>query len=359
MKTYDHIARAVFGQPWLIRANVLDTIAALVRFRAEGGKLSPEDVQARLALAAGAAGPRNGGGNVGTVGVIPIYGSIFPRANLMTDFSGGATISGIRSAFRQALADEAVGAILFDIDSPGGMTDGVEELATEIRQARGRKPMASIANYCMASAAYWIGSQADEVIASPSAMVGWIGCVAVHTEYSKADEMTGVTNTVIRHPDGKYGGNEYEPLTDKARTELQQMVDDYGNKFETDVAKARSVPVATVRSDFGEGGGMTAQRAKTAGLVDLVATYDEAITRLATGKVVSRRAAAADSVLQRVFLHRDDGTATELVPGPDGLVTADLGGEGEPMPPLENESKAAAEQDALELLRLKARSRSR
>jgi ClpP class serine protease len=99
----------------------------------------------------------------------------------MSDMSGGTSVEAIRQNFRAAMADETVGSILFDVDSPGGYTDGIEELATEIRNARGTKPMVAIANYGMASAALYLGAQADELVASPSSMVGWIGTALIHT----------------------------------------------------------------------------------------------------------------------------------------------------------------------------------
>src|SRR6185369_16665584 len=221
--------------------------------------------------------------------------AIFPRANLMTEFSGGATVSGIRDAFREAMADEAVGSILFDVDSPGGYVDGVDELAAEIREARGQgKPIVAIADYTMASAAYYLASGVDEIVASPSAMVGWIGTVMVHQEFSKADELEGVTTTVIRNPARKYEVNGVEPLTDAARATLQQEVDDFSAAFHTAVSKGRGVSVGRVQSDFGQGTGMSAQRARAAGLVDRVEPIDATIKRMAAGKVQLRGTAAIE-----------------------------------------------------------------
>ena len=376
MKRYEHVLQLVFGQPWMIRPEMHDTIASVVRLRAEGGALSDDEIRARLTFAAGAAGPRGGARTMGAVGIIPIYGAIFPRANLMTEFSGGATVASIRQAFRQVLADESVGSILFDIDSPGGMADGIEELATEIREARGQKPMAAIGDYWMASAAYYLGSQADEIVASPSSMIGWIGTVLTHIEYSKANEMDGITATIIRNPPGKFGGNSMEPLSEQALEEFQRQVDDFTGQFEAAVAKGRGVSVATVRRDFGQGGGMSAARAKAAGLVNRVATFDETVQRLATGKVVPRGTGArAEGGYVKVVLtgqgNGDDGVYSTPA---DRLaeMTADLDGGPGPAEPGEQApddtsglepvavgAESAGDQDALELLRLKHRARTR
>ncbi len=279
-----HVIATVYGKPWFIIPEQLAAIAAIVRAHAAGERLTEAEMRERLATAAAANGPRRGARTSGAVAVIPMYGPIVPRANLMTDISGGASISGMRAAFREALADETVSSILFDVDSPGGYVDGVEEFAAEIRTSRGTKSIVAIANYQMASAAYYLGSQADEVIASPSATVGWIGTAMVHQEESRYLDTEGVTTTIIRNPPGKLGGNPYEPLSDQARSEYQAMVDERTAQFHATVARGRGVPVSVVRSDFGQGGGMSATKARTAGLVDRVEPFDDTLYRLATGK---------------------------------------------------------------------------
>lgn len=331
-RTLSHVAAAVFGRPWFITPEYLRTIGSIVEFHLAGGRLTDDELGDRLAVAAAANGPRAGGRQAGAVAVIPVYGMIAPRATLMTEMSGGTTIESLRRNFRAALADETVGSILLDIDSPGGIVDGVEEMAAEIRAARGTKPIVAIADYCMASAAYYLGSQADEVVATPSALVGWVGTALVHMEYSKQEQMEGVTATVIRNPPGKLGANAHEPLSDQARAELQQQVDDYTAQFHAAVAKGRGVSVATVKAEFGEGGGMTAARAKAAGLVDRVETFDDTVRRMSAGRVGSRGSATAlaegggTPVLRTRHGLVAAGVEPDALPDPDPM----QGGEGSP-----------------------------
>lgn len=283
-----HVVSMVYDRPWFVRPEEFLVMDQIVRMHMAGARLSNDEMRERLDAAAARSGPRSGQQSLGNIAVIPIYGMIFPRATMMTEMSGGSTVQGIRAMFQSALADTSVGSILFDVDSPGGYTDGIEELATEIRGARGQKPIVALADYTMASAAYYLGSQADEIVASPSSMVGWIGTVLVHTEFSKQDEQEGVTNTVLRNPPGKFAANQFEVLSDTGRAELQQQVDDHANQFFNAVSKGRGVSVGTVKADFGSGGGMSAARAKTAGLVDGVGTFDDTIRRMAAGKIGSK-----------------------------------------------------------------------
>lgn len=300
MKTYEHVSRAVFGTPWYTTPDNLDVIAGVVaERRALGGSPPLEAIAARLAEseAMATAGPRGGARVQGAVAVIPVYGTLLARANMLTEFSGGATYQGIGRAFREAMADESIGSVVFDIDSPGGEVAGCDELATEIRNARGRKPMVAVANALMASAAYYLGCQADEVVASPSALVGSIGCVIVHQEGSRMLDELGVTTTVLRDPPSKADANPWEPLTPEARAHLQERASDAADMFRGSVAKARGVPVSAVKAGYGEGRALTARRALDAGLVDRVATLEDTIHRLATGRgPVSRGTKAEDGV---------------------------------------------------------------
>lgn len=289
-RQYSQVTKAVYERPWAIQPAMLAVIEEIVRLRASGSPLTDDEIEARVSAASN--GPRAGAARAQGVAVIPIYGVLSQRMSLMTAMSGGTSYESIRAELRAALADPDIGAIVFDVDSPGGSVDGATELAAEIRASRGQKPMAAVANTSMASAAYWIASAADEVIASPSAAVGSIGIIAAHRDGSKQDEMVGETYTFITAGEGKADGNEHEPLSDSARATLQAMADDYYGLFVADVAKARGVKAAVVTGDW-KAGVFTAQKAKSAGLVDRVDTLDAVVRRLTVTANSGRRASAA------------------------------------------------------------------
>jgi len=280
-RKYTQVTKAVYERPWAIQPSMLAVIEEIVRLRAAGSPFGSDEIDQRVAAAAN--GPRRGGLRAQGVAVIPMYGVISKRMDLMTAMSGGTSVDQLTSQFRDALADPDVGAILFDVDSPGGSVDGITELANEIRSARGQKPMAAVANPTMASAAYWIASQVDEVIASPSALVGSIGIIGMHVDVSKQDEMLGEKVTLITAGAGKAEGNEHEPLSDEGRAKLQALADDYYALFTGDVAAARGVKASQVVGDW-KADVFTARKAQAAGLVDRVETLDEAVGRM-VGKI--------------------------------------------------------------------------
>lgn len=284
---YAHIVRAVYGQPWMIERRTFDTIDELLQFRLAGGFLSDEEIRERLISAAASNGPRSGGRRAQGVAVIPVYGVLAPHAGDMRT-SGATTVDDIRAEFRDALANEDVGAIVFDVDSPGGSVDGIEELASEIRAARGQKPVAAVANFQMDSAAYYLGSQADEVVASPSARVGAIGVLMKHVDISKQAETRGERTTLISAGKYKAEGNQFEPLSDEALAFAQTQVDGYYEMFVDAVAKGRGVTPNAVRNGYGEGRELMATQAKAAGMVDRIDTLENTVRRASAGKIAMR-----------------------------------------------------------------------
>lgn len=272
MSTYAHIIKYFSAHPWAIDAERLDAIVGLVRLHIAGGRLPSDDIATRLAAARAQQGDRSSGG---LTGIIPIYGTIMPHANVMTEMSGGTTVDGVRASLHEALGDPDISRVIFDIDSPGGSVEGITELASEIRAARGIKPMTAIANFTMGSAAYWLGVQADEVVASPSSIVGSIGVYGVHEDWSAANEQAGMKPTYIASSKYKVEGNPDAPLSDEAAQHMQALVDASGEQFIRDVAAGRGIPIKNVASGFGEGRAFHPVEALARGMVDRIASFDE------------------------------------------------------------------------------------
>ncbi|MCK8218611.1 S49 family peptidase, partial [Erwinia amylovora] len=87
--------------------------------------------------------------------------------------------------------------------------------ARAVAAARGVKPVATLADGTMASAAYWIGAYADEVYAVDSGtQLGSIGVVATHVDVSRAEQMAGRKTTEIYAGQYKRIASSYAPLTE-------------------------------------------------------------------------------------------------------------------------------------------------
>lgn len=302
---YEFVRAYVYGAVWAILPAKLETILDVLAFRTAGERFSEAEIREwvgsrrddtpYLVLANGrplavpwavgsqagavlaAAGQSAPAG--GSVAVLPLFGTIAHRADAMMESSGGTTTERFTRSLRGALNDPQVGAIVIDVDSPGGTVDGVDELSTEIYRARAQKPIVSVSDALAASAAYCIGSSAGEMFVSPSSETGSIGVWMAHQDASKFYDNEGVKTTLISAGKYKTVGNQYEPLSDEARVLLQERVDSFYGMFVSAVARNRGVSQATVRNGFGEGYVVGADEAVKQGMADKKGTLDDAIGR--------------------------------------------------------------------------------
>ena len=220
-----------------------------------------------------------------------MYGVLAPRANMLTEASGGTSFERLTGQLREALARDDVTTIVFDVDSPGGSVAGATEFAAEIRAARARKPIIAVANYTMGSAAYWAMANATKIHAAPSASVGSIGVYTIHTDLSEALAREGIKRTYIAEGKYKVEGNPDQPLSADASADLTVKVKESYDRFVADVAKGRGVNVSAVRGGFGEGRMVSADEGLALGMVDKIATFDETVSRLMTPGTADVRAA--------------------------------------------------------------------
>lgn len=283
----ERVRAAIYNEPWAILPEKLDAICEMVEAHVRGER-APEVFQA-------AARPERRLAP-GAIGVLPVFGVISARANLMSDMSGGTSTEQLRREFDALLADPEVGSILLDVNSPGGSVYGVAELAQHIFSSRGAKPIAAIANFQAASGAYWIASAADELAVSPSGEAGSIGVIATLYDLSKQAEMLGVQPRVIRQPPTKAEGQPGEVITDEALAYFQGRVDQYYKLFVDAVSRHRGVTAAEVKDGFGQGRMLGARDAVKAGLADRVATMEEMLARLGARKGAANQRARALAV---------------------------------------------------------------
>jgi signal peptide peptidase SppA len=287
------------GTRWAIRDQ--QTLVRIVE--AHRGRIAPEWAQlaARAGKPKAARRARSQQRTGSSVAVIPLTGVITPGISLLSMLFGGSGLRAFRDEFRAALNDPETTAIVLDVDSPGGLIDLVPETAQEIYDARGEKPIVAVANTLMASAAYWVASQADEIVVTPSGDVGSIGVYRLHADWSAYNARIGVDPTYIYAGKHKVDGNPDEPLSDDAREDWQQHVDDLYDDFVADVARGRGVDKKTVIDEYGEGRTMIARRAVAAGMADRIATIEEVV-----GELLAPDAGSGAAALGRMALATDE-----------------------------------------------------
>lgn len=212
-----------------------------------------------------------------SVAVIPISGPLTKRRSFWSFLFGGSSYAEIARTVAFAAQDPEVSGIVLDIDSPGGTISGVEAAGDAIFAARQQKPLAAFANGTMASAAYWLGSAADTVIAEKTAAVGSIGVLMVHYDWSVALANEGIKISYLTAGRYKALGNPAEPLSREARDVFQAELDQVYGIFVDTVARNRNVSRDQVLADMADGRVFIGAKAVAAGLADTLGSLDTAI----------------------------------------------------------------------------------
>lgn len=292
---------ALAAQPWAIDTAAFAQMVAILSRWNDGTRLSGEALQAAIGAAPmeAAAKRQSAASQSGSVAVLPVYGTIAHRAHMVRNVSGpgGTSSEMLASAISEAVSNPNIAAVVLDIDSAGGAVAGTPELADRILEARKTKPIVAVANAQAASAAYWIGSAATEFVATPSAMVGSVGVVAVHEDRSAELATAGRRPTFVHAGRFKVEGNSAEPLTDEARAQIQSMVDQAYDTMTRLIARGRNVSVDAVRGEqYGEGRMFSARDALSRGMIDRIETLDATIARLSSPRGRARLSTTAAAI---------------------------------------------------------------
>jgi signal peptide peptidase SppA len=287
---YQHIAARVFDTPLLIAHSkllaILNVLGPRLGFELSEPQLrmmdddgysktpDPFEHMEHLQALGIALEPRSEGHFVGEgVAIIPITGTLVQRSDWMTDSSGMQSYSRIERMVDSAERDYQVKEVLYEFDTPGGEVAGAFDFADRLFDMRthGAKPATAVVNELAASAGYLIASAVGNVVVNRTAAVGSIGVVAAHSDYSKAMEKRGVVVTFVYAGEKKIEGNPYQPLSDAAKADWQQEVDDIYSMFIESVGKFSGMSAAKVRDT--RAAIFTGFKAQEAGLAKNVNTF--------------------------------------------------------------------------------------
>lgn len=211
------------------------------------------------------------------VAIVPVIGPIARYADFFTVISGATSIDTLAKDFRSAIDDRSVRAIILNMDSPGGTVSGISEFASQVKAARGIKPIVCYVGSQAASAGYWIASAADQIVADSTAMLGSIG-VVVGMPRKKASDPIEIVSSQSPY-------KRVDVETERGKAKVQATADDLADLFVDAIASNRDVPRETVLSDFGQGGSFVASKAVAAGMADGIGSLEGVIASLSRGEM--------------------------------------------------------------------------
>ena len=219
---------------------------------------------------------------------------LFPRrAGIRVVGIRGVIGAGVQASVYHELLDRLerdpkAGAVVLDIDSPGGAVGASEDLYLKTKRLSKKKPVVAFIRGSGTSGAYLLACAATRIIALPSAIVGSIGVISMRPEASGLLDRLGVGFSVSKSGPLKDMGAFYRPPTDDERAKLQSLIDELFEAFLQEVAESRNMDLDEARG-YATGEVFTARRAAETKLIDETGDFDKALDTAAELGNVRRR----------------------------------------------------------------------
>ncbi len=228
--------------------------------------------------------------------IFSVRGSLMAE-NGINPMSGATGYDGLNRKSRYALDDSDVKGVILDVESPGGEVVDLIETCSHLRALADKKPMRAIIRGQAASAGYALAACAGKgnITAARYSIVGSIGAIMLHADFSKQLEAEGIDVTLITSAAHKADGSQLKPLDDEVAAKLQQMVANCAGDFIAHVADSRGVSVDSIAAQ--EARFYSGQEALDLGLVDKFMPWDKSMHEFVAGLngTGSRRASTAPS----------------------------------------------------------------
>lgn len=183
----------------------------------------------------------------------------------------------VARAFREAVEDPAVKAIIFRVDSPGGSYVASDTIWHETRRAREKgKPIVVTMGDVAASGGYFVSMGADRVLAQPGTITGSIGVLAGKLLSRGFWDKLGITWDEVHFGETARmwtGLSDYSP---KEWGRFQAALDRIYLDFTTKAAEGRNMPREKLH-EIAKGRIWSGEDARRLGLIDSLGGRREAL----------------------------------------------------------------------------------
>jgi protease IV len=194
-------------------------------------------------------------------------------------FSGAFRLGAdtVAEAFRAAVRDKKVKAILLRIDSGGWSYVASDAVWRETVRAReAGKPVIVTMGNLAGSGAYMIAAAAHRIVAHPATLTGSIGVVGGKLVVAGLFERAGVTWDEVRAGENADMWTQTKDYTPAQWEKLQDMLDRIYDDFTARVARGRNLPMERVL-EIAKGRVWTGEDARALGLVDELGGFPAAL----------------------------------------------------------------------------------
>jgi protease-4 len=200
---------------------------------------------------------------------------------------GGVVADEVVEQIEAADDDEAVSALLIELNTPGGEVVPSDDIRRAVASFDG--PTIAYATDLCASGGYWIASGCDELWARDGSLVGSIGVVGSRPNASGLADRLGISYEQFTAGEYKDAGVPLREIEDDEREYLQSLIDGYYEQFVETVSEGRSMDSETIRET--EARVYLGPDALDIGLVDALGVEDDVEARIedAIGETVAVR----------------------------------------------------------------------
>jgi protease-4 len=200
---------------------------------------------------------------------------------------GGVVADEVVAQIEAADDDEAVSALLIELNTPGGEVVPSDDIRRAVAAFDGLT-IAYATDLC-ASGGYWIASGCDELWARDGSLVGSIGVVGSRPNASGLADRLGISYEQFTAGEYKDAGVPLREIEDDEREYLQSLIDGYYEQFVETVSEGRSMDSETIRET--EARVYLGPDALDIGLVDALGVEDDVEARIedAIGEAVTVR----------------------------------------------------------------------
>lgn len=181
-----------------------------------------------------------------SVAVVPVRGVLTPNSAILERWFGWATYRGLIETCEQLASDEAVSAVVLELDTPGGAVRGCAGAAVAIAELNKVKPVHALVDPLAASAGYWLASQAREISVAPGAELGSIGAGLMTGAYVQPGASTGLQLFEFTSPHAR--AKWPDPSTEEGKAELERSLAEAEARFHEAAAAGRGMTAEDLRS---------------------------------------------------------------------------------------------------------------
>ena len=183
----------------------------------------------------------------------------------------------ITAAFRAAVRDDKVRAIVFRVDSPGGSSIASDSICREVERARDAdKPVIVSMGSVAGSGGYYVSCTADVIVAEPGTLTGSIGVLGGKFLTADLTDKLGLSYGELPHGEHALMYSTHKPFGKTEQARMDAWLDRVYEDFTGKVATGRSMTREAVH-EVAKGRVWTGADAASRGLVDELGGLRDAV----------------------------------------------------------------------------------